>query len=662
LNVRALFLWLLLALAVGAFGCTNRPAPSPADTPAASPGPTIAPSSPAGAGGPTTAPSATSAPPSPTAVPTATSAPKPPPTAVPPPAPAPPMLPHESFPAAPDRDLFQLAKELLPGINPDLLRTVNPEAAPLSQGRTDNFWLVDLATLRTYQSTFELRLVSPRAYWYVEQGLQVDQQSLESAAAQFEQAIYPKVTAIFGQEWSPGVDNDPRLTILNASLSGVAGYVSGADEFPAQVAPFSNQRELIYLNIRGLPVGSGEYLYTLAHELQHVVHWNADPAEETWVNEGLSELSAALASSQPRISFGRTTPEVSLLHWPLDQSRITDYYQAAALFMQYLWEHYRSENDFKGLLMQQANGDKGIDDYLSAKGASFRQVFQDWIVANFLDEPQGIYGYSQTDVRPRQPRSISGLGQLKSNMPQYAAQYVELTGNTGPLLLSFQGNPETPLLPVSPGDGGCWWSNSGDAISSSLTGSLDLAGLADPQIKYQVWHNIEKDWDYGYVEASNNGGRTWSILETPRMSKANPIGNSFGPGYTGQSRGWLDETISLAMYSGQQVLVRFHYVTDDAINGAGLCLRNIAAPVSGQGWQPQGFVLTNNRVRQEFSAQVMRIGSTNRVTPMALDASNYGQLRLEAPAAGERLVVAVAALAPKTLQPASYTLTVSPGG
>jgi hypothetical protein len=47
---------------------------------------------------------------------------------------------------------------------------------------------------------------------------------------------------------------------------------------------------------------------------------------------------------------------------------------------------------------------------------------------------------------------------------------------------------------------------------------------------------------------------------------------------------------------------------------------------------------------------------------MKLDRSNDGELLINAPQDLNRLVVAVAALAPKTLQPAAYTLSAAPSG
>jgi hypothetical protein len=531
----------------------------------------------------------------------------------------------------------------------------------------DTFWLADLSRQEMYQQSFELRLVSPHAYWYVEEGLNVLQEDLERAAASFEAETYPRVTAAFGREWSPGIDNDVHLNIINGRLRGAGGYVIAGDEHPQAAFRYSNQREAIYINVAAFPVGSPGYLPTVAHELQHLVHWNGDPTEETWLNEGLSELASTLSGSR-RLTFARSAPSVSLVHWPVSQGGVIAHYEAASLFTHYLWEHYtRETEDLVRLVQHPANGVEGIEAYLKAQGYSqgFRQVFQDWVVANFLDEAEGVYGYRSQQVQPPGVKSIIGYTQLSSQAPQYAAQYVEVKDVSGPLRLRFQGSPETLLIPEDVGDGGCWWSNAGDAISSSLTRAVDLTGLPEATLTYQVWHQVEENWDYGYVQVSTDGGQTWTPLATPHTTESNPIGNSYGPGYTGNSQGWLDERISLRAYAGQRILLRFHYVTDDGVSATGLCFRQMSVPEAGLypsdgGWQAEGFVLTGNRVAQEYVVQVIQTGAPNRVTVLTLDAANAGEMVVPSPEAPGRLVVVVAALAPKTRQPAPYTLIVEP--
>ena len=184
-------------------------------------------------------------------------------------------------------------------------------------------------------------------------------------------------------------------------------------------------------------------------------------------------------------------------------------------------------------------------------------------------------------------------------------------------------------------------------------------------LSYQLWYNIEDKWDYAYVQVSSDGGNKWRILEAPHTSAANPIGNSFGMGYTGDSGGWLDESVDLTEYAGQEILLRFQYVTDDATNGAGLCLRQISILEAellqlANGWKSEGFILTDNRVPQDYIVQVIEMSGDSRVRIMPLDGANMGELVVQRPQDLDRLVVVVAALAPKTLQPASYSLVVEP--
>ena len=125
---------------------------------------------------------------------------------------------------------------------------------------------------------------------------------------------------------------------------------------------------------------------------------------------------------------------------------------------------------------------------------------------------------------------------------------------------------------------------------------------------------LEEDWDFAYVEVSEDGGETWTILETTLTTDENPNGTSFGPGLTGGSTGWVDDSVDLTPYAGSEVLVRFEYVTDDAVNGRGLCLDDFAIDEIGWaddaendgGWEADGFARVNNLVPEEFLVQIVR--------------------------------------------------------
>ena len=592
--------------------------------------------------------------------PTAADAPRPTATATPPPAETPAPNPATHIPPAPDRDLYQLARELIPGANFAVDRPAPPRV-----GERRAFQLVDFRHLELNSREFTLRLVTPRAYWFFEEGLAPRRADLERAAAQFEEVIYPRVTGALGQEWIPGIDGDPRLYILNADLHFMGGYYSPADEHPQSVRPISNEIEAVYINAATIAPGTAEYARTLAHELQHAIHWRADPTEDTWVNEGLSELAITIAGLTDYGLLFPGFPATSLTVWPVSPGSGVNYVSASS-FMHYLTEHYGGRDDLRPLLAQPADGIDGVNAYLESAGydARFQDVFRDWAVARLLDENSGRYSFGGADVTPPQYQTLR-LGETPElSIPQYATEYVRLAvPRSVPVRLSFDGADAAPLLPPDSAgaDGGCWWSNNGDDINSTLTRAIDLRPARNPVLTYRIWYAIEADWDYAYLQVSADGGAAWQIHETPLTSAADPLNLAYGPGYTGESGGWQTESVSLAQWAGQEILLRFQYVTDAAINDHGLCLRDAAVsgipPAAAGEWTPDGFFWNaNNLVRQQFIVQVIQVGDESRVTSLELDAGNRGEMTLHPDPDTRYTVIAVQSMAPATRLPAGYAL------
>lgn len=575
------------------------------------------------------------------------------------------------FITPPERDYYHLARELMPGLG-EVDPVVRRSAPTLEVGHRETFRLVDLIATRQYEEEFELRLVTPHAYWFFEVGIDVDQEALARSASEFENTIRPLVVGVFGEEWTPGVDGDPHLYIINANLRGVGGYFNSADEYPSAIRPVSNEIEAIYINVRYLPPGTDIYSQVLAHELQHAIHWKADVSEETWVNEGLSELAVAITGfPETSILEFRKAGPTSLIHWPPDGSGEGRNYGAGSLFMRYFTEQYGGRDDLRSLLTEPGDGIEGLDAYLETIGyeVRFPDVFRDWAVANLLDEAGGSYGYADLSISFPVTRSLRIGDKLASTIPQFANEYIRLEQLPGPAVLSFEGDSTTSLLPVDV-DSLCWWSNKGDVIDSTLTATVDLQDVDSATLTYDVWFSIEEDWDFAYVEVSEDGGNTWTILETPLSSTDDPLQVSFGPGYTGESGGWQEEAIPLDQWAGQEILVRFQYVTDAAIHDHGLCLGDIRVwnPITSvPGSVPDlisriqfdGFLWTNNLVRQDFIVQVVYESdgdSPNRVIQVPLDNDNHGEIRLEPEPEARRIVAVVQSLAPSTRMPASYTM------
>ena len=585
------------------------------------------------------------------------------------------------FPVPPDRDLLALARQLRwNGTEPDAEPARFADGLP-EVGHTTNFWTLDYPRSRMVSKEFVLAAVSEHAYWWIEQGLKVDDADLQRSVADVEEQIYPRVTAAFGD--APGSAADPqRGHIINGRIPGVGGYVSGADPYPASVQPYSNGVPAIYINAREIPLGSPEYLTVLAHELQHAIHWYADPAEATWLNEGLSELAVTEAGYSPgSMGYYLRQPNASLVNWPKDlDSDIGLNYGAASLFAHYLRERHVPKGKLPELLAGPRNGIAAVDAFLAQQGAetaggepaSFHSVFADWMVANLLDADEGEFGYAGLDVEASITRSQRvGDEGASASLPQYGIDYVEIKGIDKGAVIQFEADGVTPILPDDPPDGGCWWTNRGDDTSTTLTRSVTAPAVASasttPALTFDLWHDIEEDWDYLYVEASTDEGETWDVLPAEGTTDANPLGNSYGHGYTGAG-GWKEVAVPLADYAGREALLRFHYVTDDAIHGIGACLADVALSWEDDStpnrWEPDGFVRINNRVQQEWIVWV--IGDDAEPTavrmPLRWDPGREKYVGgIETPPAdGDgRVVLAVSPVAPATMERARYRVWAS---
>ncbi len=598
--------------------------------------------------------------PTPTPVPSPTATPTPRPTAVvipldtPIPTPAPAPSPFADVPDAPDRDDFALAQ-----------RFTGVAAAPLPAetlyadeevGFTRRFTGFDLVANTTFEFDATVRFVSPSAVWYFRADADVNDDALAEAADEFERHILPGVLDLVLPERAlPG-----RIAIVHGPFPGVGGYFNGSDVFPVAVRAHSNERVGVYLN-DDQRVGSDFHLAVLAHELQHLVHWLADPTEAAWVQEGFSELAArTLGYDAIPFLFYRGNPEVSIRDWPpLDEDPLPNY-AGAALFSTYLAERL-GEDAIAQIAAEQADGEDGVRAVLNAAfpGTEFEALFADWLAANVSGGSVPPYGYTEAAPTVHATRTLTGPGSVNGEVTQMGAWLLDVDVSV-PLDVTFTGEGVTPLLPVDPFSGeSCWWSNSGDSVHSSLARTVDLTNVSEATLRFRAWWEIEEHWDRGYVSVSTDGGASWSILDATSTTTYDPFRVAFGPSYTGASRGWRLESADLTPFAGSEALLRFDYLTDDSTHESGWCIDDVAvdeadlfddAETDGD-WQAEGFVRIGGAgVEQRFVIRLVE-GSRNaaKVTPVAVDNDGVASFRTDGP-----VTMVVTAFADKTSEPARF--------
>jgi hypothetical protein len=263
-----------------------------------------------------------------------------------------------------------------------------------------------------------------------------------------------------------------------------------------------------------------------------------------------------------------------------------------------------------------------IRDPQTNKTLTADNIFTDWVLANLLQDAKiadGRYSYKSYDpssVPMSQTLSDCQTDWKSSSVNQYGTDYIALNCKSN-YTIQFSGPSTVGVLPINAYSGNyAFWSNKGDESDMRLTHSFDFRNVSGPiQISYRLWHDLETDYDYAYLEASLDDGKTWQILQTPTCTTEDPSGNSFGCGYNGETKKWIEEKVDLSQFAGKQVLLRFEYVTDAAVNGEGLMLDDIAIPAINYfsdfesdegGWQAEGFVRIQNLLPQTFRVALVQ--------------------------------------------------------
>jgi immune inhibitor A len=575
----------------------------------------------------------------------------------------------------------------------DIPIVVNATPPSYKVGDKAQFWVSNSDTQKHFQVTAELRHVTDHVAMWVEQGVRMNQRDVEASADRFEQKTYPTNREFFGSEWTPGVDNDVRLNILHARGMGdtVAGYYSSADEYSRQVNEYSNEREMFYVSADSGNAKPNSEFYdgTLAHEFQHMIHWANDRNEDSWVNEGMSELASYLNEFDPggaEYAYAEQ-PDTQLTTWADPSIGNAEHYGASYLFMNYFLDRF-GEDLTKAVVASAQNGVAGFDEALEKAGQAerFDDIYADWVIANYLDAPdadsEGRYGYANIDLPEMTIVETHRRfpAEAQAEVSQYGADYIRLEGN-GPVTIDFAGQDQVGLVDTTPQGAYSWWSNRGDQSDSTLTRAFDLRDAKSATLKFLTWYDIEDGWDYAYVEASTDGGETWKILPGQHTTEEDPVGNAFGPGWTGlsgsrsgdksesKSPKWIEEQVDLTPFAGKEILVRFEMVTDDAVNQPGLLIDNITIPEIGYaddgeagagGWEAVGWSLTDNSLAQRWLVQLLEIGG-GEVTVQRMVVGPDGRGQLTVPNLGDldEAMLIISGLTPVTTEPARYNYSIT---
>ncbi|MFN2284036.1 MAG: hypothetical protein ACK2UQ_06415 [Anaerolineae bacterium] len=605
----------------------------------------------------------------------------------------------------PDSDLHELGIRFL-GVPADTARTLSAPDPDYPVGTRHQFNVSNVDNDEQFEIYAKLIYKTEHVYMWVEEGASVNEDKIIEAADLFEEHTYPTNREFFGSEWTPGVDNDPHLSILHARNLGntVAGYFSSPDSYVRAVRPDSNEMEMFYINIDNVDIGDDFYNGVLAHEFQHMIHWNNDRNEATWLNEGCSELAMELnnrAFPGGNYSVGGSEysylrrPDTQLTSWPEGTAGdASPNYGGAYLFVSYFLDRF-GEDATKALVSHEENSMDSVDLVLHDNlglSITHADLFADWTVANLLDDTtfaDGQYGYSSISVSsPRVDdtyRISNDSVTDRATVDQYGVDYLQVQAKS-PVAFSFSGSTQTKLMNTQAYSGQyLWWSNREDESDARLTRIVDLHDATEAELRFWAWYHIEEDWDYTYVVVGTTAEGTipsdlsstdiqWEILNDSDLGcrSTNPNGNNFGCGLTGESDGWEQLSADLSAYTGQEIALRFEYITDAAVNQSGFALDDVAVIMDGQTlffddmethedtWIAEGFVRHANILPQTWIVQVVVEGDEPQVERLLMQNGTSGTWTIPLSSQQNEATIIVSALAPVTTEIAAYEILLEP--
>jgi len=271
----------------------------------------------------------------------------------------------------------------------------------------------------------------------------------------FDAQIYSSLVSVFGSPRLPDLSGNSKITILFHTMQqSVGGYFQSGDQFPRSQVSNSNERNILYLNLKQI-----EQYHTkefLAHELQHLINYNQKNIlkgvrEELWLNELMSEAAVFIAGLNEGALSGtnlnermRTfldSPNTSVTNW----NGTNQDYATARIFARYMLDQYGTAL-FANIMQTNLTGIAAVNHALTSLSSprNFNDVFRDWTITNVLNNCAVSFTYCYTHkhfthdnflITFGSGTSIGTSSTTNGTMQAYSARWIQYTrdiNNTRP--------------------------------------------------------------------------------------------------------------------------------------------------------------------------------------------------------------------------------------
>jgi len=354
------------------------------------------------------------------------------------------------------------AKETIEYVGPFPKQTIQQTI-----GDTKLFWVPDVSEppYTYYQINATLEVNGPNCLIY--SNISGITSTLSNMNDSFETIIFPKLTEFYGSP--PDFNSDEKIILLVLDIlddiapNYISGFFYAMNQYDNETHEYSNEAEILFIDgNEGLSLLSSGNFETVAHELQHLIHYGNDINEHLWLDEGASMFAEYLIGKDP-FSIPtyknplQTNPDVSLTYWDYinaDNLVLANYGASYAFFM-YLAEHYGGSSFIQNVVTRSTDGIDSIEQSLAYFGynSDFKELFRNWTIANYLDNTSfenGFYGYENVTISMSiegSPYTNSAIPRTENEVPYWGTDYLffDLPSDT-PFNLEFKGDDQAGYI------------------------------------------------------------------------------------------------------------------------------------------------------------------------------------------------------------------------
>lgn len=290
-----------------------------------------------------------------------------------------------------------------------------PPAPAYAVGDQRGFWTYDLSVMppKNKQVPATCRAVGETVAVFVadsEWPQKVDPTDVDAVVVAFDVAtplndglgISARNAALFGEP--SDIDGDGRVIVFIYPIAGYQGNTFDGFFRAEDLAAFqagcatnpqlycSNEAEMVHVNSTN--PGSPYMIGVMAHEVQHLLHFVADPDEDSWINEAMSELAMSASGYE---DTGNLHAYLANPAAPLETTEFVDY---GAVMLWGTWLYERFGADFvHALVAAPANGRAGLAAAWTTVGQTmtYEETFADWALATVVDGPDAL-GYQLLEL------------------------------------------------------------------------------------------------------------------------------------------------------------------------------------------------------------------------------------------------------------------------